>query len=290
METSLACAELLGECIYQLVEYFVSPSSRLCFIYLIPVSLLIFLSDINRLRWKKNQHVIQRWFGRSAQQDYAFIGLNLVLKSLFFAHLIVIGIDLAQWTFLSLTHVIGHVRLSLSPPMIVASYTIVLMIIDDLSVYWLHRCMHHIPLLWSFHAIHHSATSLTPLTWLRIHPIEVLLNTVRKGFVYGLVTGVFMFLSGSAVHEITLLGVNIFSLIFFTLGANLRHSHIPLSYGNVMESILISPLQHQIHHSADPQHINHNFGAKLAVWDWLFGTLIKGKSIQAPLQFGNRSP
>ena len=37
--------------------------------------------------------------------------------------------------------------------------------------------------------------------------------------------------------------------------------------------MLISPAQHQLHHSVAVQHHDKNFGATLAVWDWLFGSL-----------------
>ena len=65
--------------------------------------------------------------------------------------------------------------------------------------------------------------------------------------------------------------------LFF--GATLHHSHIWLTYGRMLEHVFISPAQHQVHHSTDPQHYDRNFGTMLALWDWLFGTLyvIKGK-------------
>ena len=37
--------------------------------------------------------------------------------------------------------------------------------------------------------------------------------------------------------------------------------------------MLISPAQHQVHHSVDPRHHDRNYGEVLALWDWLFGTL-----------------
>ena len=54
---------------------------------------------------------------------------------------------------------------------------------------------------------------------------------------------------------------------------NLRHSHVWLSYGVVLNHIFISPAQHQIHHSQRPDQFGKNVGYALAIWDWLFGTL-----------------
>ena len=56
-------------------------------------------------------------------------------------------------------------------------------------------------------------------------------------------------------------------------GSNLRHSHINIKYWKWLEYIFISPAQHQLHHSIAQEHYDKNFGAALAIWDWLFGSL-----------------
>ena len=79
--------------------------------------------------------------------------------------------------------------------------------------------------------------------------------------------------------------VNIFAMLFLFWGANLRHSHVKLRYFNFVERLVISPFQHQIHHSNNPAHFDKNLGAKFALWDWLFGTLIRSEK-QKTLRFG----
>jgi len=69
------------------------------------------------------------------------------------------------------------------------------------------------------------------------------------------------------------LGVDVVGFALAALGGNLRHSHVWLSYGPWLERWFISPAQHQIHHSRDPRDHDRNFGAGLAVWDWVFGSL-----------------
>ena len=76
-----------------------------------------------------------------------------------------------------------------------------------------------------------------------------------------------------------------FSFIFLLFGANLRHSHVKLRYPKIIEYLLISPYQHQIHHSDNPKHFNKNMGSKLAIWDWMFGTLVLSKSA-SKIKFG----
>ena len=68
-------------------------------------------------------------------------------------------------------------------------------------------------------------------------------------------------------------GVSIVGFVLALLGTHLRHSHIWMSYGPVLNRLFMSPAHHQIHHSIDPRHWNKNFSVKLAVWDALFGTL-----------------
>ena len=286
----------ISEASYLLMSYLTHISSRLCLVYFIPMLIVTYLIALKRGRGLSEQlHSIKanfksRWLGRSARQDYALIILNVSLKVIFFSHLVVLGLDFAVWTSDRLTDCAGAVDLGLPLIIIMVAYTTVLTLVDDLSVYLVHRWMHTSPLLWSFHSVHHSATQLTPLTWLRIHPVEGVINTLRRALVYGLITGSFMFLSGGIVSEVTLLGVNIFSLIFFVMGANLRHSHVPFSYGHRLEHIFISPLQHQIHHSVAIEHQNCNFGSKFAIWDRVFGTLTTAKQVKQPLQFGVSDP
>ena len=75
------------------------------------------------------------------------------------------------------------------------------------------------------------------------------------------------------IDLVTIGGANAMYVLFNALGANLRHSHIWLSYGRVMEHIFISPAQHQIHHSVAIKHHDKNYGSMFAIWDWMFGTL-----------------
>ena len=78
---------------------------------------------------------------------------------------------------------------------------------------------------------------------------------------------------GSNVDLFTILGANIFVFLFNIFGSNLRHSHIGIRYWKWLEYLLISPAQHQVHHSASEEHYDKNFGAAFAIWDWFFGSL-----------------
>jgi sterol desaturase/sphingolipid hydroxylase (fatty acid hydroxylase superfamily) len=95
-----------------------------------------------------------------------------------------------------------------------------------------------------------------------------------------------LFAFGAKPDPITLFGANFIFSIFHLLGANMRHSHIWLSFGPILERIIISPAQHQIHHSKAPRHWDRNYGEVFAIWDWLFGTLYLPGKEREIIEFG----
>ncbi len=78
---------------------------------------------------------------------------------------------------------------------------------------------------------HHSAEVLTPLSLYRTHPVEALLNGARSALSVGLVTGLFAWSFGPALRAWEILGVDAIGFVWTLFGANLRHSHVWLSYG-----------------------------------------------------------
>ena len=90
---------------------------------------------------------------------------------------------------------------------------------------------------------------------------------------------------GGELNGMHVLGVDLLGFVFNLAGANLRHSHIWLSYGPRLEKFFISPAQHQIHHSEDPQHFDRNYGSFLAIWDRLGNSLYVPKEHEL-LDFG----
>ena len=150
---------------------------------------------------------------------------------------------------------------------------IVLFLVQDFCRYWNHYLHHEHRVLWPFHAVHHSAEVMTPITFLRAHPMYSILQMILISALVGLVQGIMLFaLVGHIDIKIIYASVMAFNAYVF-FGAHIRHSHIWLSYGRKIEHILISPAQHQIHHSSDPKHHDCNYGEIFAFWDWMFGTL-----------------
>jgi sterol desaturase/sphingolipid hydroxylase (fatty acid hydroxylase superfamily) len=175
----------------------------------------------------------------------------------------------------------------LPPAWVIALYTVTTVLLADLSFYVVHRLVHRVGVLWEFHKVHHSATVLTPITYLREHPVEQFVQVTVAALFVGPASGVFMHFFPGQLTVLTILGLNAITFVwFFLLGANLRHSHVWLSFGPVFDRLLSSPAQHQIHHSDDPAHYDRNFGSMLAIWDWMFGTLYAPVQRPATLKFG----
>lgn len=120
---------------------------------------------------------------------------------------------------------------------------------------------------------------LTPMTIYRSHPFESYLYACRMALAQGFVVGVCVYCFGRNLSMLDILGANVFVFAFNALGANLRHSHVWWSFGKKIENWLISPAQHQIHHSDNPKHFDRNLGSALAIWDRACGTLIKAHHV-----------
>ncbi len=164
-------------------------------------------------------------------------------------------------------------------------YTLLAAIAVDFAVFFTHRMQHKIPLLWHFHSVHHSAEVLTPLTLYRLHPVDLIVTGLTVSLLTGVAYGGLFYLTGEAPQEMTVFGLNIIFMLFYVFGYNLRHSHVWLAYPQWLSRILVSPAQHQIHHSSDPKHFDKNMGLIFAFWDGLFGSLYIPKTYEK-LTFG----
>lgn len=228
------------------------------------------------------------FFSRSAIADYKIFVINRLFSFLISPLLLSqVGIATAIYFALHRVEFLHPGQFStLNQPTIIALFTLVLFVVDDFSKYLLHRWMHRFPLLWSLHKVHHSATTLTPVTVYRVHPLEGVLYTLRSIVTQGSVIPLFYFLFGSDISLYSVVGVNVLVFVFHVTGSNLRHSHISISYWPWLEHLFISPAQHHLHHSTAERHFDKNFGAALAIWDWLFASLHLSKGETSDLTFG----
>ncbi|WP_284285571.1 sterol desaturase family protein [Marinibactrum halimedae] len=259
-------------------SYFIEPSKRLFWLFLISALVMASLSvtiqskKFDLIQQLKSLLNRRYWLNISTATDVFYVFINNTVRLLLITPLI--GSHLAATIFFGslLQTTFGDAPTLAVPAVWVGLlYACVFFILEDFSRFGVHYAMHKLPWLWRFHKVHHSATVLTPLTVHRVHPIEMSLYTLRGFFVFGVVSGVFVYLFKDNIQSWQILGVDILGFLFNVFGANLRHSHIRLSFGK-LERWLISPAQHQIHHSNAPEHRDKNLGVALACWDRWFNT------------------
>jgi sterol desaturase/sphingolipid hydroxylase (fatty acid hydroxylase superfamily) len=271
---------------YEIVQmpfsYLLSPGKRVYWIYFASsfvLALYVYFRKKKKVSFVKYFFNKKIWLGNSALIDYMLLFFNSLIKVVVLSPILLYSLYLAEGLSDYLVNEYGEVSFNWSPTTIVIFYTITIIVINDFASYIIHYLMHKIPFLWEFHKIHHSATELNPFTQYRLHPLELIINNLRGIFIKGVITGLFLYWGNGNVSLLTFLGVNVLNFAFLFFGANLRHSHVKLKYFNFLETILISPFQHQIHHSNNSKHFDTNLGSRLAIWDYLFGTLIKSKDV-----------
>lgn len=271
--------------------YFLDPSRRLFWLFIVS-GLVIASATValqqGRFDFRSQLNALfdrRYWLNRSSAIDVSLLLLNSSLRVLFLVPLL--GSHLAATVLVgsSFQSTFGDAPdLGLSFAVIGALYTFSFFLLEDFSRFGLHFAMHKVPWLWYFHRVHHSATNLTPITVHRVHPVEMTLYQLRGLIVFGLVSGAFVYFFGNQVNGWMILGVDALGFMFNFMGSNLRHSPIPVSFGS-FERWLMSPAQHQIHHSSAIEHMDQNFGTCLALWDKLTKSWVRG-SVKQKLDFG----
>lgn len=214
------------------------------------------------------------WWHASARLDYALLITRVLLDVVVLSSLAVSTTAITFAVARGLWRTVGILEdVHVSTALVTAVFSITAFLAEDLARYGVHRLAHRVPAFWELHKLHHSAQVLTPFTIFRVHPIEGLLNAGAAALAVGVVGGVITWIAPGKLNAWTISGIYALQYLWNVLGTNLRHSHVWISYGRYLEHVLISPAQHQIHHSNAQRHFDRNFGSALALWDWLFGTL-----------------
>ncbi len=139
------------------------------------------------------------------------------------------------------------------------------MFVGEVGAYWGHRWSHEIPLLWRFHAIHHSAEEIDWLVHTRAHPVDMVFTRLCA-FVPMYALGLAQPM-GNSVDLVPVLVT-----IVGTVWGFFIHANVSWRFG-WLESLLSSPAFHHWHHTNDgPEVINKNYSAMLPWVDRCFGT------------------
>ena len=139
----------------------------------------------------------------------------------------------------------------------VSAQLVLALVLAEFGQYWLHRALHEVPVLWRWHAVHHSAPRLYWLNGARAHPLEVAAN-----YMVGVVVLVLL-----GVPEVPLT----LYLLFAGTNTAFQHSNVRMRIGWLSRLCSQAEL-HRWHHSQDVAEANANYGIVLSVWDVVFGT------------------
>ena len=225
-------------------------------------------------------------FHPSTRQDVKYFFVNSLVYYALISQFLISAHALSTAFHSSLISWFGELSAPiLSTGVGIVLYTVLSSLALDLGVYVMHYLFHRIPLLWEFHKVHHSAEELNPVTLFRMHPVDLFLTGLVVAVFNAIAFAGMFYLTGNELSPVRMFGLNIIVFLFYLFGYNLRHSHMWLNYPAWLSRILISPAQHQIHHSSDPKHYDKNFGLIFSFWDQLMGTSYIPKKYEK-LNFG----
>lgn len=155
-------------------------------------------------------------------------------------------------------------------------------IVGDFGSYWGHRWMHEVPVLWRFHAVHHSAEEMDWLVNTRAHPLDMVFTRLC-----GLIPIYVLGLAQPSGNTVDL--VPVLYAIFGTVWSFVIHANVRWRFG-WLEWLVSTPAFHHWHHTKDgPEYINKNYAAIFPWMDKCFGTFyLPGK--QWPATYGTDTP
>lgn len=144
----------------------------------------------------------------------------------------------------------------------------------EFGLYWAHRLAHEVPLLWRFHAVHHSVTRLWFVNTGRFHFVDTFVSIVMSQpllYVVGAPKEVFLWVAAVTAF----IGM-------------LTHCNIEMRFG-IVNYVFNTPGLHRWHHSMDAAEGNKNYGENLMVWDLVFATFFN-PGRRPPVNIGIAEP
>jgi sterol desaturase/sphingolipid hydroxylase (fatty acid hydroxylase superfamily) len=133
---------------------------------------------------------------------------------------------------------------------------VLLFFADDLAYYVFHRVSHESRVFWASHVVHHSSrhynlSTALRQTWVPMTYLPFWLPLLLVGFAPWMV-----------------LLAQSWSLIYQFWLHTERIGRLP----RPLEAVLNTPSHHRVHHGANEQYLDRNYGGILVIWDRLFGS------------------
>ena len=149
---------------------------------------------------------------------------------------------------------------------------ILMLLLGDAGRYWGHRLAHELPMLWRFHAVHHSAKRLWWWNATRQHPVDKIWFTFTE-----------------MLFPVLLGADGVVLSMYFGVTAVCgysQHCNIDLKLGRLYWFFNVVEL-HRWHHSKKPKQSDNNYGNNLIIYDRLFGTYFHPQRQNSDAKLGN---
>jgi sterol desaturase/sphingolipid hydroxylase (fatty acid hydroxylase superfamily) len=156
---------------------------------------------------------------------------------------------------------------------VIGAFSIYFLVTTFVS-YWHHRLLHW-RWFWYLHRYHHSATEFNVFTGFRENPAAGFVNVLPA-------------LSPLILMNVPTTGLFAAFFVAYQMITSLQHSQLPWNFGWIGRWIIVSPQNHQIHHSADEEHRDLNFSV-CPLWDRMFGTWYAGSTRPSAYGIGDRA-
>jgi sterol desaturase/sphingolipid hydroxylase (fatty acid hydroxylase superfamily) len=139
---------------------------------------------------------------------------------------------------------------------------VILFVMHEFFHYWAHRASHRIRWFWANHAVHHSSNQMSLAAAMRL--------------------GSFGRLMGIAAFHAPLVWLGFpKEAVLATLSLTLMYEfwiHAPwIPRLGWLEYVLNTPSSHRVHHAANLDYLDKNYGGVLIIFDRLFGTYVAEK-------------
>jgi sterol desaturase/sphingolipid hydroxylase (fatty acid hydroxylase superfamily) len=141
---------------------------------------------------------------------------------------------------------------------------------QELAYYWFHRCSHRVRWFWLSHAVHHSSNEMNLSAAYRVAVTDGI--TGRLLFYVPLV---WLGFSSDAVF----IALDLALFYQFWIHLDWMPKLGPLEY------VLNTPSHHRVHHAANLDYLDANYGSTLIIFDRLFGTFVAERADE-PCRYG----
>ncbi|MCW6035042.1 sterol desaturase family protein [Spirulina subsalsa FACHB-351] len=135
---------------------------------------------------------------------------------------------------------------------------IVLLILHDTYVYWVHRLMHHPKLYRYLHQKHHISVDASPFSGYSLNQSEAIIHALF----FGVVSHIF------PIHCLVIVLIMGFSILANVIG-HLGYEAMPKNWLKFGGLLFNTTTHHDIHHLYGGR---YNYGVYFRFWDWIMDT------------------